>query len=131
MIALSNKLFYNVLYLNIQDYMMELTKRMKDLTGQVKGRLTALYPTRKDSQDTVMWKCKCECGNEHEARGVDFTIGKQQSCGCLQTENRFSHNMSNTREYGVWRGIKTRCYESTREHEIKNYQDRGITMCDE
>ena len=126
----SDKICYNVLYLNKEEQ-MELTKRMKDLTGQKKGRLTAIRPSHRDKQNSVMWEFKCECGNTHIARGADFSIGKQQSCGCLQEENRFSHNMSNTRTYKIWRSMKSRCHESTRASDVENYQNRNITVCDE
>ena len=36
-----------------------------DLTGQRFGRLTALYPTnRRDYKGSVIWHCRCDCGNE-------------------------------------------------------------------
>ena len=111
--------------------MLKLTGRMKNLTGVAKGRLTALYPSHKDVQNAVIWEFSCECGNTHTARGSDFSAGKVLSCGCYQTESRFTHGLSKSKEYGVWRGIKYRCYESTREHEVRNYQDRGITMSDD
>ena len=110
---------------------MQLNKRMKDLTGEKKGRLTAVSPSHKNNNNSLLWNFDCDCGNKHVARGADFSIGKQLSCGCYQKEVRFSHNMSNTREYGVWRGMKSRCHESTREHEVSAYQDRGITVCEE
>ena len=111
--------------------MIELNKRMKDLTGVKRGRLTALYPSHKDNQDAVIWMFQCDCGNQHSARGADFSMGKVLSCGCYQEESRFTHGLSNSKEYGVWRGIKYRCYESNREHEVRNYQDRGITMSED
>lgn len=58
----------------------------KDLTGQVFGRLQALYPTDKRSGSTVIWHCKClEDGNECEVRTSDLLNGHTQSCGCLKS----------------------------------------------
>ena len=37
---------------------------------------------------------------------------------------------SNTRLYGIWRGIKRRCLNPNYHH-FKNYGGRGITVCDE
>ncbi|MBQ0037231.1 MAG: hypothetical protein KBS74_01015 [Clostridiales bacterium] len=39
--------------------------KYKDITGQRKGRLTALYPTdKRDGKGSVIWHCKCDCGGE-------------------------------------------------------------------
>ena len=38
--------------------------------------------------------------------------------------------MSNTRLYGVWRGMKARCKNPETE-QFKNYGGRGITVCSE
>ena len=37
------------------------------------------------------------------------------------------HNLSQTREYRLWKNIKTRCYNKNR-IEYKNYGGRGITL---
>jgi hypothetical protein len=57
----------------------------KDLTGQKFGRLTALYPTELRSGTSVIWHCKCDCGNEKDisASALGKTIF---SCGCLSKE---------------------------------------------
>lgn len=58
----------------------------KDLTGQVFGRLQALYPTDKRSGSTVIWRCKCLLdGNECEVRSSNLLNGSTQSCGCLKS----------------------------------------------
>jgi hypothetical protein len=44
--------------------------------------------------------------------------------------NHVTHGMSNTRLYGIWSGMKTRC-NGTAKGCIKNYYDRGITYCSE
>ena len=42
----------------------EISKYMKDLTGQRFGKLVCLYPTIKKSNDgSIYWACKCDCGN--------------------------------------------------------------------
>ncbi len=39
----------------------------KDITGQRFGILTALYPTdKRDSNQSVIWHCRCDCGKEVE-----------------------------------------------------------------
>ena len=50
--------------------------RAKDLTGQRFGRLTALYPTnRRDYKGSVIWHCRCDCGNE-----TDVPAAGKKSC---------------------------------------------------
>ena len=39
-------------------------EKIKDLTNQRFGKLIALYPTDKRSGSSVVWHCKCDCGNE-------------------------------------------------------------------
>ena len=55
-----------------------------DLTGQKFGLLTALEPTAKrNGQGSVIWKCRCDCGNECEVAAVYLKSGNTKSCGCL------------------------------------------------
>ena len=58
-------------------------KPPKDLTGQVFGMLTALYPTDKRSGTNVDWMCKCECGNIVKRSTAELRDGGVKSCGCL------------------------------------------------
>lgn len=59
----------------------------KDLTGQKFGRLTALYPTEKRNKSgSIIWRCKCDCGNEYEVASHELLRGNTQSCGCLNSK---------------------------------------------
>jgi hypothetical protein len=40
-----------------------------------------------------------------------------------------THNLSHTVEYGIWKGIKRRCYNQ-HEKGYKYYGGRGIVVCD-
>lgn len=50
------------------------------------GRLTAIEPTDKRECRAVVWRCKCDCGNEAEVRSTELTNGHTTSCGCYFTE---------------------------------------------
>jgi len=63
-----------------------LQRESKDLTGLRFGRLVALKPTDEHKQGSVVWKCKCDCGNETLTLGVNLVNGRTRSCGCLQKE---------------------------------------------
>lgn len=67
--------------------MIQLPKRAKDITNKRYGRLVALEPTdKKDKKGCVIWKCKCDCGNECE-KSTKLLLGETRSCGCLQRES--------------------------------------------
>lgn len=59
-------------------------ERSLDLTGQKYGLLTPICPTDKRCSSSVVWKCKCDCGNITYV-SVDNLRGLHpvRSCGCL------------------------------------------------
>lgn len=60
-----------------------------DISGRRFGHLTALYPTdRRDPRQSVLWHCRCDCGNESDIAYRNLVYGNYQSCGCLQEENQ-------------------------------------------
>ena len=62
----------------------------KDLSGQKFSRLTVLERAPNKmlpcGQYQIMWKCKCDCGNIKDIRGIDLTKGRTKSCGCYARE---------------------------------------------
>lgn len=79
------------------------------------------------------WHCKCICGRCSISTDAGLKKGTTKSCGCYSAEqagNRLrKHSMSNTTIYGVWQGIKSRCY-NPKSSCYKDYGGRGIKMCD-
>ena len=80
--------------------------------------------------------CLCDCGNEVEVRMSHLRSGHTQSCGCFQGARSASqkhqagyHGMSGSPEYGIWKGMKKRCCQSSRK-DYPNYGGCGITVCD-
>lgn len=57
-----------------------------DITNQRFGRLVALYPTDKRSSGSIVWHCKCDCGNECDVRLISLTEGNTTSCGCVKSK---------------------------------------------
>lgn len=54
-----------------------------DLTGQSFGKLTVIERSNKKNNDRfTVWKCKCECGEIKDIRGISLTSGSSTSCGC-------------------------------------------------
>ena len=82
-----------------------------DLTGQPFGRLLVLYECGRSKCGNVLWKCRCECGNECVVRGAQLKNQHAQSCGCLQRDI--------ARELKTIHGLNTkhkRLYNSIRKH---------------
>lgn len=108
-----------------------------DLTGQPFGRLVVIREAGRDKGGHVLWLCRCECGNEIIVRGDHLRKEHTTSCGCYNRERvveaNTTHGMRKTRLYRIWLGILTRAgvYKVASEKVKHNYQDRGITICDE
>lgn len=59
-----------------------------DISGQKFGRLTALYPSKRfDGIKSVIWRCRCDCGNEIDVPYNSLKYGNQKSCGCQKKEH--------------------------------------------
>lgn len=107
--------------------------RGKDVAGQRFGRLVAIEPVGKTSVGNIIWRCKCDCGNEKNVSTKDLGRGTW-SCGCLARElhsdRATTHGKSKSRLYSVHKSMIQRCYNPNA-HEYENYGGRGITVCDE
>lgn len=56
----------------------------RDLTGQRFGKLTVVAPTDKRIDNgSVVWNCRCDCGNIAEVSARRLIRGRVKSCGCL------------------------------------------------
>lgn len=61
----------------------------QNIEGKRFGRLTAVKTTQKrDAAGSIVWECKCDCGNTvfHSVNALNS--GKILSCGCLYNESR-------------------------------------------
>ena len=108
--------------------------RMKVGIGDRFGRLVVLERVPSKRRDH-RWKCRCDCGNEHELYTFSLLSSGVQSCGCLgkeQLERRTKHGMSSRTEevpeYSVWENIIQRCTNSKAPN-FKNYGAKGVTVC--
>ena len=62
----------------------------KDITGKRFGRLIALKPLadRDRFSGSIVWLCKCDCGNIAKVIESSLVRGATTSCGCVQQEAR-------------------------------------------
>lgn len=81
-----------------------------DLTGQRFGKLTVIGKKENDPNDPVKdrktgiwWYCKCDCGNDFEAKGTYLRAGRRVSCGCYNKEASHEKNTVNItgEKYGM------------------------------
>lgn len=117
-----------------------------DITGEKYGRLTAICLVAKgDRQHRPKWLFRCDCGNEILISANAARTGNTKSCGCLLFEarsahsraalkiaqaNQVTHGMTGTRIYGIYKNMKTRCYNAKTPC-FKYYGGKGIAVCDE
>ena len=57
-----------------------------ELAGQPVGRLLVLYECGRSKGGNVLWKCRCDCGNECIVRSDSLKNQRTRSCGCLQRD---------------------------------------------
>lgn len=107
-----------------------------NLKGQKFGRWTVLEKSDKRSNGQY-WLCKCDCGTIKEVSQTSLRNGRSTSCGCYHREEAKSigerskkHGDFGTHLYGVWAGMKRRCFNKNAKF-YDDYGGRGITVCDE
>lgn len=112
-----------------------MRKKIEIKTGDKYGRLTIIQEitphVHPNGQKRRKILCRCECGNETEVILNSLRSGNTTSCGCKNKEGTHTtHGLTNHPLYKVWKGMKSRCYNS----KTKQYGDwggRGITVCQE
>ena len=105
--------------------------KFEDLTGQRFGRLVAVARCGA-KRGSALWLCKCDCGNDCKVTHRELKTGDTRSCGCIRKErnNGTKHGKRYEKLYGVWIGIKQRCF-NPKSASYKDYGGRGISICKE
>lgn len=105
--------------------------KFNDLKNKRFGRLVVIEKTNERSSESIVWLCKCDCGNIKKVRSSNLTYGETFSCGCLRKElfkNRITrHGMHNTSTYRAWRSMASRC-NNPKNKRYKDYGGRGISI---
>jgi 5-methylcytosine-specific restriction endonuclease McrA len=57
-------------------------EKYKDLTGMQFGSLTAVSISGRTKDKSIIWLCKCECGNTSNVTASNLIRGGTKSCGC-------------------------------------------------
>ena len=122
-----------------------LPPKVKDITGQRFARLlvlefSELRPRGKNRQ--AYWRCKCDCGLEVFASGIEMRFGRATSCGCRLAEIRAAapemwlthgHAQGSPKNfsgaYRSYRSMRQRC-KNPKSISWRDYGGRGITVCE-
>ena len=113
-----------------------MSKKSQDLTGLPFGYYTAIRQDGCNSKGVPYWLCRCRCGNERRVLVYHLLDGHTQSCGCLHREQIASlnktHGCAQKTWYNVYNQMMVRCghREGGKECDLRNYRDRGITVCE-
>lgn len=69
------------------------SKKMRNLAGQMFGRLTVIKYIKSNVRGRAEWLCRCACGNEKVILGDHLTRKKNGvlSCGCFRQECHIKH----------------------------------------
>ena len=111
-----------------------MANRRLNLKGVRFGHLTGVSPVGATVAGLIIWKFRCECGQEVERVGSnirrDFRKGVMSSCGCKAP--LVTHNLSRKfkKLHRVWISMRQRC-NNPRNKDFVNYGARGIQVCSE
>ena len=67
--------------------------KRKDIIGQKFGKLTVIAATNERKHHSVVWKCRCDCGNITYATTEGLRVGDNTTCGC---SNKAREKFANT-----------------------------------
>jgi hypothetical protein len=105
--------------------------KLKDITGQKFGYLTAIQPTNRRAGRNVIWLCQCDCGNTHSIPAGDLQRPRDNSCGCRRgtLEHGYAKRGKKHPLYKTWIGIRDRCNNPSNKR-YHDYGGRGIKLRD-
>mgnify|MGYP001593516010 CR=1 FL=1 len=121
-------------------YGMPIECRIHFAPGTRFGRWTVLGEgprhRKRSGQSMRRMHVRCDCGAERDVLLRSLQDEKSVSCGCylrdwvVKTKTRHGEAKANdrTREYGIWRGVKSRCL-NPKSTSYGYYGGRGITVC--
>ena len=63
---------------------LQRESRFKDISGEVRGHLTAIRPTGEVKSGSAEWEWRCVCGNIKRATEQSVGPSNRTSCGCMR-----------------------------------------------
>lgn len=96
-----------------------------DRTGQRFGKLVVVEEAGRNASKKVLWRCKCDCGNESIVVSGSLVTGNTTSCGC--DKGYFKHGGTGKGSYNTWRAMMRRCY-NPKDKDYKRYGLVGVRV---
>ena len=101
--------------------------KLVDRTGQKFGRLTVVEQAGRTKSKKVLWKCRCDCGNETQTDSGSLVTGNTTSCGCALKKAITKHGGWNKSSYNTWRAMIRRC-TNPKDKDYPRYGGKGVTV---
>lgn len=101
------------------------------------GYLTVLRFVSKSKNKSLLYECRCDCGNIVIKRGSHLRRHEVKSCGCYRKSETYinslklklrKHGLSKSPTYASWVAMKYRCLNSNHVAYAR-YGGRGIKVC--
>lgn len=112
------------------------------IIGTTFGHWTVLGVAPKSPNNScIRYLCMCECGTEKSVQRRHLNSGLSASCGCHRYDNVVTHGQTRgsvqdvrrNKTYKSWVSMIARCHGKSSkacEKTLRNYKDRGISVCD-
>jgi hypothetical protein len=102
--------------------------------GQRQGLFTVIEYAGRTKNGMILWRCRCDCGNERVLPASAIGKTRWLSCGCNKAkaigDAQRTHGQRHTRLYNIWVNMRARCFR-TSDPAYPRYGGRGITVCPE
>ena len=104
-----------------------------NLQGERFGKWVVINKAEQKLHGKTAWLCKCDCGTVRTVAQNNLVSGLSTNCGCVRKQNlsqKATHKETNSRLYGVWGSMMSRCYDKNRKC-FKQYGEKGVLVCEE
>ena len=101
---------------------MKTVSKIRDLTNQKFGRLTARKMIGTAPGKGAIWRCECECGGIKDVPASRLINSETRSCGCLNKEIRERSNIAGER-FGNLVAVRY-------DHTDEKYRQHWLFQCD-
>ena len=106
--------------------------KLIDITGQRSGNLVVTERAGYNGNN-VLWRCICDCGEEHVVRSANIRSGRVKSCGCskvawIREANSLPYGVAAFNE--LYASMKHSAYIRSYEWRLNKSQVKKLTSSD-
>lgn len=108
-----------------------MQKVVPNLVGQRFGKLVVIRRDSRNLSGKAHWNCRCDCGGSTISSTGNLRSGTSSACrDCGTKKHGHTWEGGRTPTYSSWISMKSRCLDpNASKLSIKNYQNKGITIC--